>query len=83
MRVKIHSDTPKKLIKLYHQCIEFEREKRPLFPYIVRRICAIPKIRRSSSAVSSTTLHITWYLCWKSWWCSRFYYIWCVGLWWI
>jgi len=38
---------------LHHQCIEFERKKRPLFPYIVKRVHGVfkatPKIRRSSS----------------------------------
>ncbi|KYM89269.1 Serine/threonine-protein kinase A-Raf [Atta colombica] len=50
---KIRSDTPKKLVKLYNQCIEFEKEKRPLFPYILRQVYhvfkATPKIRRTTS----------------------------------
>ncbi|XP_012542189.1 raf homolog serine/threonine-protein kinase Raf [Monomorium pharaonis] len=50
---KIRSDTPRKLKVLYKQCIAFEREKRPLFPYILKVVYAVfratPKIRRTTS----------------------------------
>ncbi|XP_018406092.1 PREDICTED: serine/threonine-protein kinase B-raf isoform X2 [Cyphomyrmex costatus] len=50
---KIRVDTPKKLVNLYNQCIEFEKEKRPLFPYILRQVYHVfkttPKIRRTTS----------------------------------
>ncbi|KAL0104023.1 hypothetical protein PUN28_015328 [Cardiocondyla obscurior] len=50
---KLRLDTPKKLKKLLIQCIAFEKEKRPLFPYILRRTYTAfktaPKIRRTTS----------------------------------
>ncbi|XP_071630240.1 serine/threonine-protein kinase A-Raf [Temnothorax longispinosus] len=55
---KLRSDTPKKLKDLLIQCIAFEREKRPLFPCILRRTYAAfkftPKIRRTTSLPSKT-----------------------------
>lgn len=55
---KLRSDTPKKLRNLLIRCIAFEREKRPLFPYILRQTYAAfkftPKIRRTTSLPINT-----------------------------
>ncbi|XP_011168769.1 serine/threonine-protein kinase A-Raf [Solenopsis invicta] len=50
---KMRSDTPRKLKVLYKQCIAFEKDKRPLFPYILKQVYSVfratPKIRRTTS----------------------------------
>ena len=56
----IRSDTPRPLRRLMIQCIEFEREQRPLFPQILVEIGnlmrTLPTIHRS---VSEPILHRT------------------------
>lgn len=55
---KLRPDTPRRLKRLLKECIDFDRNKRPLFPYILRQMNAVfkttPKIRRTTSLPSIT-----------------------------
>ncbi|XP_011695439.1 PREDICTED: serine/threonine-protein kinase B-raf [Wasmannia auropunctata] len=55
---KIRADVPKRLKKLYNQCIEFEREKRPLFSYITEEVYSIFKVTPKTTRTTSFPLQI-------------------------
>ncbi|UMM28021.1 hypothetical protein L5515_011047 [Caenorhabditis briggsae] len=51
-RSKIRTDTPKSLMKLYDNCIMFDRNERPVFGEVLERLrdIILPKLTRSQSA---------------------------------
>ncbi|CCD62343.1 Raf homolog serine/threonine-protein kinase [Caenorhabditis elegans] len=51
-RSKIRHDTPKSMLKLYDNCIMFDRNERPVFGEVLERLrdIILPKLTRSQSA---------------------------------